>query len=252
MWTRGSEKYERVNTTLRSLRSQVSAGSQPDWYIGFLDGSTRLMPNFEISALGHTFSPNVMLPTQILPGVLFGLLALYPFIEARLSGDKGYHNLLDRPRDKPVRTGLGAMSIAFYVILLLAGGNDILASIFHLSLNEITYTLRAGLFVIPPLVYMATKRFCISLQHADDELLHHGTESGTIRRLPSGEFVEETLPLPSQYAVLLATTPERKELSAHAQDGPPEDESRPRGFFRPKGGAIEPAPEQKELEGTID
>ena len=176
--------------------SQVSAGSQPDWYVGFLDGSTRLMPNWEIRALGHTISPNVILPTQLLPALVFGLLAIYPFLEAKLTGDKGYHNLLDRPRDKPVRTGIGMMAISFYVILLLAGGNDIIAAVFHVSINEITYFLRAAIFIVPPLVYLATVRFCLSLQRADDDLLHHGIETGTIRRLPSGEFVEETVPLP--------------------------------------------------------
>jgi ubiquinol-cytochrome c reductase cytochrome b subunit len=235
--------------------SQVSAGSQPDWYIGFLDGSTRLMPNWEISALGHTFSPNVLLPTQVLPGILFALMLFYPFLEAKFTKDKAYHNLLDRPRDKPVRTGLGAMSIAFYVILMIAGGNDIIARIFALSINEITYTLRVALFIVPPLVYVATKRICYSLQRADDELLHHGIESGTIRRLPSGEFVEEVVPLPSQYAVLLATTPERKELLAHqAQEHGHAISSKQRGFFRPRGGVLEtPAPsEDKQLEGTVD
>jgi ubiquinol-cytochrome c reductase cytochrome b subunit len=232
--------------------SQVSAGSQPDWYIGFLDGSTRLMPNWELRALGHTLSPNVMVPTQILPGVLFTLLAIYPFLEARLTGDKGYHNILDRPRDKPVRTGLGVMSITFYLLLLVAGGNDIIASIFHISINEITYTLRTAIFVVPPLAYVATKRICLSLQRADDGLLHHGIESGTIRRLPSGEFVEETVPVPHQYAVLLETTPERKELAehnAHRQAAQPAlTGPRPRGFFRPKGGVVETT-DQKELEG---
>ncbi len=236
--------------------SQVSAGSQPDWYIGFLDGSTRLMPNWELRFWDYTFSPNVLVPTQVLPGVLFALLALYPFLEAKLTGDKGYHNLLDRPRDKPVRTALGAMSISFYVILMIAGGNDIVASIFHLSINEITYTLRTALFLLPPVVYVITKRFCLSLQRADDDLLHHGIESGTIRRLPSGEFVEETVPLPSQYAVLLATTPERRELVAHAGEEhahaqlPP---GREQGFFRPRGGVVESAPsDTPELENTVD
>ena len=235
--------------------SQVSAGSQPDWYIGFLDGSTRLMPNWELRPLGHTFSPNVLLPTQVLPGVLFGLLMIYPFLEAKLTGDKAYHNLLDRPRDKPRRTALGMMSITFYIVLLIAGGNDIIASIFHLSINEITYTLRAGLFILPPLTYIATKRFCLALQRADDELLHHGIESGTIRRLPSGEFVEETVGQPSSYATLLATSDERRELIAHAahEGGHAALPATPKGFFKPRGEvAALPADGTKELEGTVD
>jgi ubiquinol-cytochrome c reductase cytochrome b subunit len=233
--------------------SQVSAGSQPDWYIGFLDGSTRLMPNWELRALGHTFSPNVLVPTQILPGVLFTLLALYPFLEAKLTGDKGYHNILDRPRDKPVRTALGVMSLTFYVVLLFAGGNDIIASIFHLSINEITYTLRAGLFILPPIAYVITKRFCLSLQRSDDDLLHHGIESGTIRRLPSGEFVEETVGVPNVYATLLETTPERKEMAAHQQASRAGIAPKRTGFFFPKGeDPAAPAAEPKELESTTD
>jgi ubiquinol-cytochrome c reductase cytochrome b subunit len=137
-----------------------------------------------------------------------------------------------------VRTALGAMSITFYVVLLIAGGNDIIASIFHLSINEITYTLRTALFVLPPIVYVIAKRWCLSLQTADDHLLHHGVESGTIRRLPSGEFVEDTVPLPHHYSTLLETTPERKELAshnAHRNDGPDGAlEQQPRGFFRPR------------------
>ncbi len=248
--------------------SQVSAGSQPDWYIGFLDGSTRLMPNWEIHALGHTLSFNVLFPTVLLPGILFTLLALYPFLEARFTGDRSFHNLLDRPRNVPFRTGLGAMAIAFYVILIIAGGNDIIASVFHVSINTITYTLRAGIFLIPPLVFWITKRVCLSLQHSDEELLHHGVESGTIRRLPSGEFVEETVALPVPYRILM-TGVERDDQPALAgadgHTGPGYGEqyevtgssAKPRGFFREKrsnGSTAAPRPESTlpELEGSVD
>ena len=130
--------------------SQVSAGSQPDWYVGFLDGSTRLMPNWEVSGLGYTVPLNVLIPTVVLPGILFTLLALYPFLEARFTGDRDYHNLLDRPRDVPVRTAIGTMSITFYVVLMIAGGNDVIASVFHLSVNTMSRVLQVSLFVLPP------------------------------------------------------------------------------------------------------
>ena len=248
--------------------SQVSAGSQPDWYVGFLDGSTRLMPNWELRTLGHTFSFNVMFPTVILPGILFTVLALYPFIEAKLTGDKRYHNLLDRPRDTPVRTGIGAASIAFYIVLMIGGGNDIIANIFHLSINEITYTLRTAIFLVPPLVYVATKKICLSLQRSDDELVHHGIESGTIRRLPSGEFVEETVPLPVPHSILLTGVEASERPALHAGEtpqGPGYGEQhevlttpvRARGFFRdkrPVGSVVAARPEgaQPELESTVD
>jgi ubiquinol-cytochrome c reductase cytochrome b subunit len=144
------------------------------------------------------------------------------------------------------------MALSFYIILLLAGGNDLIASIFTFSVQTITWTLRIGLFVIPPLVYVITKRICLGLQHSDRELLHHGIESGTIRRLPSGEFIEETvgLPVPYQITITGSDPTARPALhgAAHAADGLgdehavalPEDhmvvdgQPKPRGFFRDK------------------
>ncbi len=205
--------------------SQVSAGSQPDWYVGFLDGSTRLMPNWEFRGLGHTIPFNVITPTVVLPGILFTLLALYPFLEARFTGDKASHNLLDRPRDVPVRTALGAMALSFYVVLIISGGNDVIAHLFHISVNQTTYVGRAALFIVPPLVYMVTKRICYGLQRSDEELIHHGIESGTIRRLPSGEFIEETVPLPVAHRVLLtgveSDAPALEGATAHGEPGQP-------------------------------
>ena len=124
--------------------AKVSAASQPDWYIGFLDGSTRLMPPWEFRGLGHTV-PALVWPTLILPGVLFTLLALYPFLEAKFTGDKKSHNLLQRPREAPTRTALGAMAVSFYLVLWISGGNDIIAHTFSISLNAMTWAGRIGL-----------------------------------------------------------------------------------------------------------
>ena len=223
----------------------VSAGSQPDWYVGFLDGSTRLMPNWEIPLFGYTLSLNVLLPTVVLPGIIFTLMALYPWIEQFVTKDRAYHNLLDRPRDRPVRTALGAASISFYLVLMLAGGNDVIANLFRLDLNAMTWVLRILAIVLPPIVFVITKRFCIALQHRDEELLHHGIESGTIRRLPSGEFVEETVPAPMVYQIqLTGVEPDRPQLEGggHSPEGPGygekhvvrADKGRSKGFFREK------------------
>jgi len=228
--------------------SQVSAGSQPDWYVGFLDGSTRLMPGWEISGLGYTVPINVLVPTVIMPGLIFTLMAIYPWLEARFTGDHEYHNLLDRPRDVPVRTAIGTMSLAFYIVLMISGGNDVIAAIFQVSVNATTYVGRVALFVLPPLVYLITKRWCLALQRSDDELVHHGIESGTIRRLPSGEFIEETVPLPAVYRIgLTGVQSDRAELEGEpAHHGAPGDSAGPGqhaleaepakrgGFFRPK------------------
>src|SRR6266566_5222144 len=174
--------------------AQVSTGAQPDWYMGFLEGAMRLFPPWEIRAFNHTVS-SILWPTVVLPGILFTLLALYPFLEARMTGDRASHNLLQRPRDVPVRTSLGAMALAFYLVLLIAGGDDVIANKFDISINAMVWMGRIGLIVLPPLAYAATYRLCLGLERHDREVLEHGVETGIVKRLPSGEFIEVHQPL---------------------------------------------------------
>jgi ubiquinol-cytochrome c reductase cytochrome b subunit len=174
--------------------AQVSSGSQPDWYMMFLDGSTRLFPSWEIRLWGHTLPP-LFWPTVVLPGILFTLAGAYPFIEAKMTKDTKAHNMLQRPRDVPVRTSLGAMAIAFYLVLFLSGGNDIIAKAFNISLNAMTWGGRTLLLLLPPIAYLLTYRVCLGLQRHDREVLEHGVETGIIKILPTGEFIEVHQPL---------------------------------------------------------
>jgi ubiquinol-cytochrome c reductase cytochrome b subunit len=184
--------------------SPISAGTQPDWYIGFLDGALRLMPGLELHFLGFTLSLNILIPAVVLPGLLTGVLALYPFIEEWATGDKREHHLLDRPRNNPTRTGLGVMAITFYGILWANGGNDIIATHLHLSINDLTWIFRIGLIVAPPLAFWVTKRICLGLQRKDRELALHGRETGRIVRTADGEFFEVHEPLsPAEQWVLV-------------------------------------------------
>jgi ubiquinol-cytochrome c reductase cytochrome b subunit len=120
---------------------------------------------------------------------------LYPFIEARFTKDKQAHHLLQRPRDVPARTALGAMAIAFYLVLVLSGGNDVIADKFHISLNAMTWAGRIAVLFAPPLAYWIVYRACLGLQQHDREVLAHGVETGIIKRLPDGRFVEIHQPL---------------------------------------------------------
>jgi ubiquinol-cytochrome c reductase cytochrome b subunit len=175
--------------------AQVSAASQPDWYIFFLDGSTRIFPPWDINLPGNYTIPALFWPTVVIAGLMFTLLALYPFIERKLTGDTASHHLLQRPRDVPVRTSLGAMALTFYFWLMVAGANDVIADKFDISLNAMTWVGRIGVIILPPLAYMITYRICLGLQQHDREVLEHGIETGVIRRLPSGEFIEVHQPL---------------------------------------------------------
>jgi ubiquinol-cytochrome c reductase cytochrome b subunit len=173
----------------------VSAAAQPDWYVMFLDGGARLFPAWDIHLFGRYTIPGIFWPAVVLPGILTFLPILYPFIEARFTKDRQAHNLLQRPRDVPNRTGLGAMAITFYLVLLLSGGNDVIADKFDISLNATTWAGRIGLLLLPPLAYWVAYRVCLGLQQHDREVLVHGVETGIIKRLPDGRFIEVHQPL---------------------------------------------------------
>ncbi|MHC5257324.1 cytochrome bc1 complex cytochrome b subunit [Streptomyces sp. UC4497] len=172
----------------------VTTGAQPDWYLGFSEGLIRVMPAWEINAWGHTLQLGVFLPFTLFP-VILSFMAVYPFLESWITGDKREHHVADRPRNKPVRTGIGVAWLTLYAVLLIGGGNDIVATQLHLSINAITWFVRISCFVAPVLAFIITKRICQGLQHRDREKALHGRESGQIRRLPHGEFIEVHEPL---------------------------------------------------------
>jgi ubiquinol-cytochrome c reductase cytochrome b subunit len=173
--------------------SQVSAGSQPDFYMMWTEGLARIWPPWEFYFLGHTIPAPVWV--ALIMGLVFTLLIAYPFIEQRLTGDKAHHNLLQRPRDAPVRTAIGAMAIAFYMVLTLAAMNDIIALKFHISLNATTWIGRIGMVVLPAIVYYIAYRWAVGLQRSDRAVLEHGIETGIIKRLPHGAYIELHQPI---------------------------------------------------------
>jgi ubiquinol-cytochrome c reductase cytochrome b subunit len=137
----------------------------------------------------------VLIPGLLIIGVFFTVAALWPFFEQWATGDKSFHNINDRPRNAPVRTGFGVAAICWYFILLLEGANDVIANAFQIPLYTVTWISRVAFFVVPVVAYFATKRICLALQRKDVEMLTHGVEIGIIRQLPNGEFIEEERPL---------------------------------------------------------
>ncbi|MCW2720892.1 ubiquinol-cytochrome c reductase cytochrome b subunit [Pseudonocardia sp.] len=174
--------------------AHISAGSQPDFYMGWSDGMARLFPAWEL-VLGNYRIPATFWATAFFLPVIFVLAGAYPSIERKFTKDNARHNLLQRPRDVPVRTSLGVMGIAFYMVLLISSANDWFAYFFNISLNATTWMGRIGLLILPPIAYWATYRLCLGLQRSDRAVLEHGIETGIIKRLPHGEFIEVHQPL---------------------------------------------------------
>ncbi|MFF1300196.1 MULTISPECIES: cytochrome bc complex cytochrome b subunit [unclassified Streptomyces] len=208
---------------------QISQGSQPDWYMGFLEGALRAMPAWEfVIPGGYTINMGVLIPAVILPTVMMAVIALWPFLEAWVTGDTREHHLLDRPRDHPTRTAFGIAFVSLYLVLFFGGANDVLAERFHLSLNHITWAVRIGVFAVPVLTYVVTKRICLGLLLRERDKLLHGRETGRIKRLPHGEFVEVHAPLEPDHAYTLLSREINEVLPAPAAEhnGVPNPQSR--------------------------
>ena len=226
--------------------AQVTAGSQPDWYMGFVEGAIRIIPNWETHIFGTTWSWNIFLPGVGLMGLLFTGLAVYPFIEAWITGDKSEHHVLDRPRNAPNRTALGVAGMTVYGLFWAAGGNDIIATQFGVSLNAVTVFMRVAVFVGPVIAFIITKRICLSLQRQDRERVLHGSSSGVIVRQPDGGYSEAHAPITNDEAFTLTQHHQQAALEI-----PPETDDRGVRRRGPKVGALRARLSNWFAQGTI-
>ncbi|MES9542716.1 MULTISPECIES: ubiquinol-cytochrome c reductase cytochrome b subunit [unclassified Actinomadura] len=200
----------------------ISSGSQPDWYMGVLEGALRIMPNWEVSAWGHTVSFNVLIPALVPLGIVFGGAAAWPFVEQWVTGDKRHHHVNDRPRNAPVRTATGIAAVTFYGLLWVAGANDVIADKFHVSLFATTWFFRVAFFLGPIIAFIVTKRICLGLQRRDADVVGHGVESGVILMSPDGKFSERhEAPRDEERHVLLSKENARPEAPARDARGIP-------------------------------
>jgi ubiquinol-cytochrome c reductase cytochrome b subunit len=203
--------------------SSISAGSQPDFYMGFLEGTLRIFPNWTWSVGHYTVAWNVLIPTLLPLGIFFTLAAVWPFLEQWITGDRAEHHVLDRPRNAATRTAIGAAAITFYGVFWAEGANDIIADHFNISLYLTTEVARYAVFVAPVIAYWLTKRICLGLQRKDLHLLEHGVATGIIRQLPGGGYVEETRPLAEEERAALAADGRPPAISpARASGGEPD------------------------------
>jgi ubiquinol-cytochrome c reductase cytochrome b subunit len=166
----------------------ASAPAQPDWYVGWLEGAVRLAPNWELHVFGHTVG-ELFLPGVVLPSLFFGLVAMWPFLEARVRRDRSTHHLLQHPRDAPVRTAIGAAGVTLMVVLTIAGSNDVMAKLFRIEVDTLNTALRWLLFVGPVAVGFTVHRICRQLGRED---LHpvRRPRRGELRWSPEGGFEE--------------------------------------------------------------
>ena len=206
--------------------SGISAGSQPDFYMGFMEGALRMWPSWHWNVLGHSFAFNVFLPAFLPLGLVMTGLAVWPFLEQWITGDRREHHVNDRPRNAPTRTAVGMAGVTFYGIMWLEGANDIIASQLSISLYLTTEIARYAIFIGPVVAYFITKRICLGLQRKDVHLLEHGVETGIIRQLPDGEYIEVTRPVSEELRAKLAARQGLPQIEAPVGDEVPAPSAR--------------------------
>ncbi len=178
-----------------------SAGSQPDWYIGFMEGSLRIMPGVVTDVGGHTFAWNVFLPAVLLPFGFFVCAGLYPIFEEWVTGDLRHHQILDRPRNGPGRTAFGVAVIAMGGDLLAAGSDDIQARWLDLPIWDLVWFYRVGFFVFPVLAFLITRHICHAMQRSDRRRLRAGTEFGIAHQ--NGGFAAVSRPVSEEQRIVM-------------------------------------------------
>jgi ubiquinol-cytochrome c reductase cytochrome b subunit len=185
-----------------SSTGHASAGSQPDWYTGFLDGSLRLVPSgWETTALGGTVPLGVLVP-QVVVGGFLAVVVLWPFLEVHVSGDQREHHLLDRPREHPTRTGLGVAGLTFFVTLWAAGATDLVTLWFGFSFEHQVVALRTLLVLGPLVAFQLTRQLCRDLLARKAMDAVHGYETGRIMRDVHGGYTELHAPVKTTTSAL--------------------------------------------------
>ena len=162
-------------------------GAQPDWYIGWLIGALRLMPNWEPAIGNYTLIPNPFWGGAAFPLFVFIVMFAWPAIERRFTRDHLRHDLLDRPRDRPTRTAIGAAFLSWVMIIFAVGSTDRLFFRLHISYTAQIHFWRAGVWVLPILIFFITRSACRSLRRTDTHPMR-AWQGTVVRRGPDGSI----------------------------------------------------------------
>jgi ubiquinol-cytochrome c reductase cytochrome b subunit len=163
-------------------------GAQPDWYLGWLIGALRLMPNLEIHVFGHTLVPNPFFGGVLFPSLVFALLYALPWLDRRwISREDAHHDLLERPRENPRRSALAAAVFAAVAVVFAAGSADRLFFQFGFGYEGAVWFFRGAFFIVPVIVYLIVKRVCLGLLASEAHPLR-GWSGSVVTRNPRGGF----------------------------------------------------------------
>jgi ubiquinol-cytochrome c reductase cytochrome b subunit len=222
----------------------ISSASQPDFYMGILEGSLRMMPAWEINFLGHTLTLSVLIPAATAGPHLHrrGALAVL-----RAVGDRGpvvpQHQRPAAERSHADRVGVAA--VVFYGVCGPRAPTTSSPTSCRSRCTRSPGSRGSWSSWDPRSAFFITKRICLGLQRKDKETLLHGYESGIIRQLPNGEFIEVHRPVNEEArAVLEAKRPSALMPAPGSEDenGVPSPERPAVRSARPGRGPTAPSP----------
>jgi ubiquinol-cytochrome c reductase cytochrome b subunit len=165
-------------------------GAQPDWYLGWLIGALRLMPSFDVTISHFTLVPNPFWGGVMFPLLVLGVLAAFPWLERRLTGDYRVHNIADRPRNSPNRTAFGVAFLSWVFLIFVFGAADRIFVLWGFSYDAQLFLFRIAIWVVPAILFFVVRRVCRELRAADlieeeQEQAEHEVEQGRAIRAPT-------------------------------------------------------------------
>jgi len=156
-------------------------GAEPDWYLGWLIGALGVVPAFDVTIGHYTLVPNPFWGGALFPLVVLGTLAIWPWAERKVTGDHAFHNLLERPRDNPLRTALGLAIVTWVFLIFMSGSADRVTVLFGLDYTQQIWAYRVLVWVIPLLVFFVTRRVCRELLAGEvAEEIRHEAEAAPV------------------------------------------------------------------------
>ena len=145
------------------------------------------MPPLEIHLFGYTPFPNPFFGGILFPGIVFTVLYAWPALERRLTNDRARHDLLERPRDNPWRTAVGAAFFSWIATIFVAGAADRILVSVGIPYTSQVWFFRFAAFLIPVIVFFITRHICSELKDSEEHPLR-GWSGSTLKRTDSGGY----------------------------------------------------------------
>ena len=138
-----------------ALPGHVSNAAHPDVWLLWLEGVLVLYPPWVWYPLPGVVISGPFLAGVLVPLLLFGALAAYPFVDRRIAPPDGDVHVLQHPGEVPLRTGFVVGLTTLVGVLTLGGVSDFLARAANMPIERVIMTLRGAAVAGPPLAAAA-------------------------------------------------------------------------------------------------